>query len=101
MVEGGKVHLVLSNRCFPTKAVARWLRVGEDERCEMVGDYLWWSGWREVEVVTLCDGTGKGGGWFGFGRTDPLWVVRATNTGVVVDGEGQGDAGPKGKRDEL
>lgn len=80
---GGKVHLVLSNRCFPTKAVGRWLRISEEERVQMVGDYLWWSGWREVEVVEVCDGKGKGG-WWG-GRVDPLWVVRGTK--VEEEGE--------------
>ncbi|MCJ1398855.1 hypothetical protein MMC11_002056 [Xylographa trunciseda] len=80
--KGGAVHLVVSNRCFPTKAVGRWLRVGEQEKLLMVGDYLYWSGWREVEIVTVCDGKGEGGGWFGMGRPDPLWVVRGRN----VDG---------------
>ena len=51
--EGGSVHLVVSNRCFPTKAVGRWLRVSEEKRLEMVGDYLWWSGWRDIEVVVV------------------------------------------------
>jgi len=69
--EGGKVHLAISNRCFPTKVVARWLKVGEDERLEMVGDYLWWSGWRDIEIVTVVQGT-----WM----KDPLWVVRGSNT---------------------
>ena len=85
-VEGGSVHLVISNRCFPTKAVGRWLRISEEERLKMVGDYLWWSGWREVEIVEICDGRmeGEGGGRGGlarlmgmFGGVDPLWVVRA------------------------
>ncbi len=63
----------------------------------MVGEYLWWSGWRDVEILELCDGTieeGKEGaavsgglGAFmqrlgmGSGRVDPLWVVR----GVKVE----------------
>lgn len=84
MRPGGKVHLVISNRCFPTKAVGRWLRVGEQERLMMVGDYLWFSGWRDVEILTLSDGKAQGesngiGSFFGFsGRVDPLWVVRGT-----------------------
>ena len=78
MVPGGTVHLVISNRCFPTKAVGRWLKVGEQEKLNMVGDYLWWSGWRDIEILTLCDGQG-GGGWFGLSRNDPLWVVRGKN----------------------
>lgn len=69
-VIGGKVHLVISNRCFPTKVVGRWLEIDENERLEMVGDYLWWSGWRDIEIVTVV-----GGSWM----KDPLWVVRGTN----------------------
>ena len=68
---GGSVHLVVSNRCFPTKAVGRWLRVSEEKRLEMVGDYLWWSGWRDIEVVEVV----KQGSWM----KDPLWVVRGRN----------------------
>jgi len=67
---GGKIHLAISNRCFPTKVVGRWLKISENERLEMVGDYLWWSGWRDIEIVTLVEAT-----WM----KDPLWVVRATN----------------------
>ncbi|MCJ1353926.1 MAG: hypothetical protein MMC33_003913 [Icmadophila ericetorum] len=91
---GGRIHLTISNRCFPTKVVGRWLKVDEQERLMMVADYLWWSGWREVEIVTLCDGRGRVGGedgggaggfagfaeWFG-GRPDPLWVVRGVKVG--------------------
>jgi hypothetical protein len=69
--DGGKVHLIISNRCFLTKVVGRWLKVSEDERLEMVGNYLWWSGWREIEIVTIVKAT-----WM----KDPLWVVRGANT---------------------
>jgi hypothetical protein len=68
---GGSVHLVISNRCFPTKAVGRWLKVDEPQRLEMVGDYLWWSGWRDIEIVDVV----PLGSWL----KDPLWVVRAKN----------------------
>ncbi|KAK1050064.1 hypothetical protein LTR33_014733, partial [Friedmanniomyces endolithicus] len=53
---GGKVHLVISNRCFPTKAVNRWLRVSEEERLLMIGDYLHFAGWAESESVELSNG---------------------------------------------
>lgn len=72
--EGGTIHLVLSNRCFPTKAIGRWLRISEDERVKMVADYLHFAGWKEVEVVTLVQ-PGMGRTWIG-GGNDPLWVVR-------------------------
>ncbi|KAK1814527.1 hypothetical protein LTR12_011081 [Friedmanniomyces endolithicus] len=86
---GGTVHLVISNRCFPTKAVNRWLRVSEEERLLMIGDYLHFAGWAEIEIVELSNGRveeggeAKGGlqgwmGWMGGGGRDPLWVVRGT-----------------------
>ena len=68
--EGGTVHLVISNRCFPTKVVGRWLNIDEEDRLEMVGDYLWWSGWKDMEIVTVVPKS-----WM----HDPLWVVRGRN----------------------
>ncbi|KAI7154863.1 hypothetical protein KC349_g7375 [Hortaea werneckii] len=96
---GGSVHLTVSNRCFPTKAIARWLQVDEEERLQMVGDYLFFAGWKGIEIVELSDGRVRGGddggeeqqggggadGGLGAfmkalgmdsGRRDPLWVVR-------------------------
>ncbi|KAF9739086.1 hypothetical protein PMIN04_005234 [Paraphaeosphaeria minitans] len=94
VVEGGKVHLVISNRCFPTKAVRIWLRLDVEEQLQLVGNYLHFAGWKDVEIVDLCarDGEGKrltdedgrmlqGEGMLGFLRLqhmDPLWVVRGT-----------------------
>jgi len=52
----GTIHLTISNRCFPTKAVARWLRVDEAERVLMVADYLHFAGWKGIEVVEVSDG---------------------------------------------
>ncbi|TKA23865.1 hypothetical protein B0A50_07000 [Salinomyces thailandicus] len=88
---GGTVHLVISNRCFPTKAISRWLRVSEEERVMMVGDFLHFAGWEGVEIVEVSDGKVSGGGegegegggglralmaLMGGGGRDPLWVVR-------------------------
>lgn len=94
--QGGTVHLIISNRCFPTKASRRWLEVGEDERLQMVGDYLHFSGWRNIEIIELCDRWSERGvspreqqqprshmpswiGHIGMTEHDPLWVVRASN----------------------
>ena len=92
--KGGSVHLAVSNRCFPTKAVNRWLKASEDQRLKMCCEDLWTAGWEEVQVVQVTDGT-KGankcsdnsfGGLTGLmgmlGLSgDPLWVVRGTNLG--------------------
>lgn len=86
----GVVHLVVSNRCFPTKAIARWGRVSEHERLLMVGDFLHFAGWKNIEVVELSDGkvepsgtpnSGSLGGlmaFLGMNSRDPLWVVRGS-----------------------
>lgn len=88
---GGTVHLTISNRCFPTKAISRWLRVDEEERLLMVGDFLHFAGWKKIEIVELSNGKveegapqlEEGGGlkgimaWMGMNQRDPLWVVRA------------------------
>ncbi|KAL8709534.1 MAG: hypothetical protein Q9220_005776 [cf. Caloplaca sp. 1 TL-2023] len=95
--EGGRLHIVVSNRCFPSKVVGGWLGLGEGERLRLVGGYVWWAGWRGVEVVELREeggeeGKGLGGrlrGIMGVGG-DPLWVVR----GVKVK-EGGGEGGGK------
>lgn len=77
LVPGGEVHLAISNRCFPTKAIRRWLEIGEEERLQMVGDYLWFAGFKKIDIVTLSDGTTGGGGVSRFfSRCDPLWIVR-------------------------
>lgn len=90
---GGTVHLVISNRCFPTKAINRWLRVDEEERLLMVGDFLHFAGWQSIEIVELSNGrvddagdSKPSEGLQGLmaylamtGRRDPLWVVRAVN----------------------
>jgi hypothetical protein len=88
----GRVHLAISNRCFPTKAISRWLRVSEDERVLMVGDFLHFAGWQDIEIVELSNGKVEGGegnsqqqglqsfmSWMGMNSRDPLWVVRAVN----------------------
>ncbi|KAL8838939.1 MAG: hypothetical protein Q9176_004745 [Flavoplaca citrina] len=97
---GGSIHLVLSNRCFPTKVAGEWLRLSEMERVELVGRYLWWSGWVGVEVVDLCEKNegGEEKGWIGRmlgggGGGDPLWVVR----GVKGDGRAMGEEERVGK----
>ncbi|WPG98295.1 Hypothetical protein R9X50_00108300 [Acrodontium crateriforme] len=99
---GGSVHLAISNRCFPTKAISRWLRVREDERLMMVGDFLHFAGWEQIEIVELSDGTVNDDlqhdsssqgtlqslmGLIGMNRRDPIWVVRAKK-GNHLDSEG-------------
>jgi hypothetical protein len=74
---GGTIHLTISNRCFMSKVIALWSKLDEQKRLELVGNYLHFSGFRDVEVVELVEGGGMGR-WEGdWGVNDPLWVVRA------------------------
>ncbi|XTI93936.1 hypothetical protein V2W45_1473207 [Cenococcum geophilum] len=69
--EGATVNVVVSNPCFPTKTIARWLKIGEEERLNMVADYLYFPGWSNVEIFMK---------WAGFGAHDSLGVVRGVNS---------------------
>lgn len=88
--EGGAVHLAISNRCFPTKAVARWVRAEEGARVRLCCEDLWRAGWRDVAIVEITDGGGGGGGWqrpeggVSLGGGDSLWVVRGRNVNVNI-----------------
>lgn len=79
-IPGGSVHLAISNRAFWHKVVRRWMQVDERGRLEMVADYLWFAGWRQVEIVTVVEKKEASGmmSMFG-GGTDPIWVVRGRN----------------------
>lgn len=104
--EGGQIHLVISNRCFPNKVVRRWMMLSEQSRLEFVGgmfllqfsqehiadftDYLHFSGWQGVEIVDLCardvngrrltddHGTVLIDSPYLPSHLDPLWIVRGT-----------------------
>ena len=52
------MHVVVSNRCFPTKAIARQLKIREEERLNIVADYLYFSGWSNIEIVDLRENNG-------------------------------------------
>jgi hypothetical protein len=74
---GAQVHHVVSNRCFLTKAVARWLLIGEEGRLQMVGDNLWFAGFRDVAILKLYDGRNGCGQ-----RVDQLWAVTGRKTQI-------------------
>lgn len=69
--------MTFSNRCFPTKVIAKWLDMDDGERRRWVGSYFWAGEgeerWKGVEEVILKEGKE---GWMGFGGEDPVFVVR-------------------------
>ena len=62
---GAPLVVSFSNRCFPTKAVAVWLRLDDRGHAGLVELYLKAAGFNEVETQVLADGS----------RCDPLLAV--------------------------
>ena len=70
---GGALLLSFSNRCFPSKAVAVWLRHMEDGAAlaGLAADFTHFAapdGWAHMEAFDISPGEGGG---------DPLWVLSA------------------------
>ncbi len=69
LTAGSPIVITFSNRCFPTKAVAVWQMLGDDEHLRLVERYLTAAGnWRDI---TLQDRSPAPG------RSDPLFAVIA------------------------
>jgi SAM-dependent methyltransferase len=62
---GAPLVVSFSNRCFPTKAVAVWLRLDDRGHAALVELYLKAAGFNDVETQVLADGS----------RCDPLLAV--------------------------
>jgi len=66
LAPGGSVTLSFSNRCFPTKAVAVWQALGDEDHVQLVALYLGEAGFGHVEAHALAPADGRG---------DPLYAV--------------------------
>lgn len=69
---GGKVILSQSNRCFPSKAIAMWLRMNDRQHLELINGYLQYAGgFKDTKAfditATLPDG----------GYRDPMFIVES------------------------
>jgi SAM-dependent methyltransferase len=62
---GAPLVVSFSNRCFPTKAVALWLRLDDRGHAALVELYLKSAGFNDVATHILADGS----------RCDPLLAV--------------------------
>lgn len=86
---GGSCQIIVSSRMFPTKATSAWIKRTPEQRLQMVGDYLHFAGWKDIEIVDIKAGDVANaprqddGGLHGFMQmmgmsgSDPLWCVRA------------------------
>ncbi|MGH7089755.1 MAG: class I SAM-dependent methyltransferase [Stellaceae bacterium] len=63
---GGVLAIAFSNRCFPTKAVAIWLALGDEQHRRLVSLYLERAGFAALEPRMLLAPSAEG---------DPLWAV--------------------------
>lgn len=66
---GGLVAITFSNRCFPTKAVAIWQALKDEDHAKLVTLYLEHAGFAQIESRILVEPGQKG--------IDPLWAVIA------------------------
>jgi SAM-dependent methyltransferase len=62
---GAPLIVSFSNRCFPTKAVAVWLRLNDAGHAALVEAYLQAAGLKDIQVHVLSDGS----------RCDPMYAV--------------------------
>ncbi len=70
---GASFHVVFSNRCFPTKAVAIWQRLDDEGHAELVASYFHHSGgWETPEALDIGPRLGQ--------PSDPVYVVRGRRT---------------------
>jgi SAM-dependent methyltransferase len=65
---GGTVHIAMSHRCFPTKAIAAFQQMGPRDRIQLVGYYLDQGGFEDIEFHDRSPA-----------NADPLWIVSAKN----------------------
>jgi SAM-dependent methyltransferase len=75
--KGGSVHVVMTDAWFPSKVIKRFAEIDEYRRCEMVGDYLHYAGWVNVELISLFERDWAND--FAIKDADdihPLWVVK-------------------------
>lgn len=70
---GGPLVVTFSNRCFPTKVIAAWLKLNDAGRCSLVAGLLAEAGnWRSIEVLDRSPSRNCG---------DPLFGVVAKAAG--------------------
>lgn len=69
LTPGSPIVITFSNRCFPTKAVAVWQMLGNDDHLKLVGNYLREAGnWADITLLDRSPNPGK---------SDPLFAVVA------------------------
>lgn len=68
---GGKVIISQSNRCFPSKAIAMWLKMNDRQHLELINGYLQYAGGFKPRKAFDISAKGPGGPY------DPMFIVEA------------------------
>ena len=72
--DAGSLHVVYSNRMFPTKAVAVWKALDDASRAGLIASYFQYSGgWGPTQTVDI--------GSKDVTHADPVYVVAASKSG--------------------
>uniref|UniRef100_A0A7R9ZMY6 Methyltransferase type 11 domain-containing protein n=1 Tax=Craspedostauros australis TaxID=1486917 RepID=A0A7R9ZMY6_9STRA len=69
---GGKVIISQSNRCFPSKAIAMWLKMNDRQHLELINGFLQYAGGFEERKAFDISADLPDGGY-----RDPMFIIEA------------------------
>jgi len=69
---GGKIIISQSNRCFPTKAIAMWLKMNDRQHLELINGYFQYAGGFEPRTAHDITATLPNNGY-----RDPMFIIEA------------------------
>ncbi|KAL7581714.1 hypothetical protein ACA910_022254 [Epithemia clementina (nom. ined.)] len=70
---GGKVIISQSNRCFPSKAIAMWLKMNDRQHLELINGYLQYAGgFKDVQAFDITATVPNNA------YRDPMFILQAT-----------------------
>eukprot|EP00529_Nitzschia_sp_RCC80_P031693 CAMPEP_0113514640 /NCGR_PEP_ID=MMETSP0014_2-20120614/40518_1 /TAXON_ID=2857 /ORGANISM="Nitzschia sp." /LENGTH=355 /DNA_ID=CAMNT_0000411153 /DNA_START=168 /DNA_END=1235 /DNA_ORIENTATION=+ /assembly_acc=CAM_ASM_000159 len=72
---GGKVIISQSNRCFPSKAIAMWLKMNDRQHLELINGYFQYAGGFEPRKAFDITATVPDGEY-----NDPMFIVEAVKS---------------------
>ena len=72
---GGQVIVSQSNRCFPSKAIALWLKMNDRQHLELINGYFQYAGGFEPREAFDITATVPGNAFH-----DPMFIVRAVKS---------------------
>lgn len=74
---GGQVIISQSNRCFPSKAIAMWLKMNDRQHLELINGYFQYAGGFDPREAFDITATVPNNAY-----RDPMFIVKATKQKV-------------------